>query len=292
MLIKYFSYGLQFLPSEFILQKNFNCERILIKNLLAFLGMIITYYLTAMGFALYSQAKMMWVYLLCQLGISIQQSIYWLTPIFIIQILLENFNIRCNSHMKRISFENCKKNLDIFAFFSKSFKTFLLVYFTFTQIYVIFLTFTILSQMLKTDFLNQEGGLLGISGQFGHTLSLILAFNITTGEIENSFEILKGLKTPIQERLLQCPGEVEKAQMTYLLQRIEDLKPMNACGYFEIGKSTLTSMLSVRFDHKTLDLQFKFNIFSLTYIIILVQFKMSADGGNCDHLMNANITSI
>ena len=32
-LIKDFSYGLQFLPSEFILQKNLNCDRIMIKNL-------------------------------------------------------------------------------------------------------------------------------------------------------------------------------------------------------------------------------------------------------------------
>ena len=67
-------------------------------------------------------------------------------------------------------------------------------------------------------------------------------------EIEDSFEKLKGFKLPIQEKLLQCQGEVEKAQMNYLLQRIEDVKPMNACGYFEIGRSTLTSMLSVRSD--------------------------------------------
>ena len=77
---------------------------------------------------------------------------------------------------------------------------------------------------------------------------MLVSLNVLTGEIEDSFEKLKGLKLPIQEKLLQCQGEVEKAQMNYLLQRIEDVKPMNACGYFEIGRSTLTSMLSVRSD--------------------------------------------
>ena len=245
MLIKDLSYGLQFLPSEFILQKNLNCNRILIKNLLAFLGMLITNYLTVAAMAFHNPANMMWVYLLCQLGLAIQQTVYWLTPIFVIQILLENFNIRCNSDINKFSFEAYRKNIDIFAFFSKSFKTFLLVFFTFTQIHVIFYSFSLLS-MIMTDFLSQEVGLLGISGQLGHIISVIFVFNITTGEIENTFEKLKGLKTPVQERLLQCPGEVEKNQINYLLQRIEDVKPMNACGYFEIGKSTLTSMLSVR----------------------------------------------
>ena len=259
VLIKDFSYGFQFLHSEFILQKYLNCDRILNKNLMAFLLMIITYYLNASAMAFYNPTKMMWVYLLCQLGISIQQTIYWLTPLFVIQILLENLNIRCNSDMKKLSFEHCRKSLDSFASFSKSFKTFLFVYFTFIQIYLIFYTFSISSQIMM-GYLSQKGGLLGVSGQFVHIMSIIFPFNIITGEIENSFERLKGLKSPVQERLLHCPGEVEKAQMNYLLQRIEDVKPMNACGYFEIGKSTLTSMLSVRFDHKTLYLQNKFDI--------------------------------
>ena len=89
---------------------------------------------------------------------------------------------------------------------------------------------------------------MGFCGLWVMFFAVIFSLNVLTGEIEDSFEKLKGLKLPIQEKLLQCQGEVEKAQMNYLLQRIEDLKPMNACGYFEIGKSTLTSMLSVRSD--------------------------------------------
>ena len=207
--------------------------------------MIITYYLGQIAYGLYSPMKMSWVYLMCQLGMSIMQAFYWLTPPFIIQILLENFNTRCYSDRK-ILFEDYKQILEIFAFFSNSFKTFLLVYFTFNQIYFVLYSFSTLSISMITDHFSEEGALMAVLAIWGQVMSAIFAFDIFTGEIENSFEKLKGLKTPIQERLLQCPGEVEKAQMNYLLQKIEDVKPMNACGYFEIGKSTLTSMLSVR----------------------------------------------
>ena len=146
---------------------------------------------------------------------------------------------------------------------------------------------------MVTDHFSKEGALMAVSAIWGQVMVAIFSFDIFTGEIENSFEKLKGLKTPIQERLLHCPGEVEKAQMNYLLQKIEDVKPMNACGYFDIGKSTLTSMLSVRLEKYLILLKiYTFNFHSLTYIIILVQFKMTQDGCNCDHSISANITYI
>ena len=135
--------------------------------------------------------------------------------------------------------------------------------------------------------------LMGFFGIWGTIFAVVFALNILTGEIENSIEKLQGLKRPIQEKLLQCPGEVEKAQMIYLLQRIEDTKPMNACGYFEIGRSTLTSMLSVRLGIFEISKnRISILLLSLTYIIILVQFKMSADGCNCIDplIMNSNTT--
>ena len=82
------------------------------------------------------------------------------------------------------------------------------------------------------------------------TIFALFSLIILTGAIDESFESLQSLKIPIQEKLLLCPGEMEKAKMNYLLQRIEDVKPMNAYGYFEIGKSTLTSMLSIRFRNR------------------------------------------
>ena len=86
----------------------------------------------------------------------------------------------------------------------------------------------------------------GVIGQGIFIIFVIYALIIITGAIDDSYENLRGLKRPIQEKLLRSNEEAEKSQMNYLLQRIEDVRPMSACGYFEIEKSTLTSMLSVR----------------------------------------------
>ena len=63
------------------------------------------------------------------------------------------------------------------------------------------------------------------------------------------------------------------------------LGPMNGRGYFGIDKTTLTSMLSVRYIsiylYRYLDNVQIMNFLhcSLTYIIILVQFQLSESGG-------------
>ena len=231
-----------------ISQNNFRRCNLDTLYLSAFLGMTIGYYTNAMAFGFYNPTRAnLWVYLLCQLGISIQQAIFLLTPPFLIQILLEHLNMRTN-YEKCTTFEDCKKTLDIFATLSKSFNPFLLVYFTFNQVFAIFNVCSTASMVSGTNSLGAPGALMGFCGLWVMFFAVIFSLNVLTGEIEDSFEKLKGLKLPIQEKLLQCQGEVEKAQMNYLLQRIEDVKPMNACGYFEIGRSTLTSMLSVRSD--------------------------------------------
>ena len=144
---------------------------------------------------------------------------------------------------------------------------------------------------MNPDVSSANGTLLGALGNTGNLIFILYALIIITSAIDESFEHLRSLKVPIQEKLLLCPGEMEKAQMNYLLQRIEDAKPINACGYFEIGKSTLTSMLSIRLK-KTEIHKILIDLLSLTYIIILVQFKMSSDtdGCNCESFVTNNIT--
>ena len=75
-----------------------------------------------------------------------------------------------------------------------------------------------------------RGALMGVVSQSVQTAFVIFALNSTSSAIDESFESLQNLKIPIHEKLLQCPGEEEKAHMNYLLNKIEDVKPMNACG--------------------------------------------------------------
>ena len=188
---------------------------------------------------------MTWLYLISQFGVAFQVTMAWMTPPFLIQILLLHFNVTCTSEKINL-FKECKKCLEMYSSFSKSFRTFFLVYFIFNQIYSIFYIFYVITELMKPVYV--RGALMGVVSQSVQTAFVIFALNSTSSAIDESFESLQNIKIQIHERLLQCPGEEEKAQMNYLLNKIEDVKPMNACGYFEIGKSTLTSMLSVRFE--------------------------------------------
>ena len=70
---------------------------------------------------------------------------------------------------------------------------------------------------------------------------------ITLSEsVQEAFDTIQTLKERIIEKINETEDKDELRQLEYCKNAAEMLKPMNASGYFEIGKSTLTSMLSVR----------------------------------------------
>ena len=58
---------------------------------------------------------------------------------------------------------------------------------------------------------------------------------------------------------LRTTMEEEEVEVEEVMDLIADAQPISGCGMFEITRSTLTSMVST----------------SLTYLIILIQFKLS-----------------
>ena len=211
----------------------------------AFLGMASGIYINHIAFTLHEAVTNINTYLVLQLVLSLQQTMFWLIPPYMIQILLTKFKSKCQAR-KIHFFKHCIECIDEFEAFSKAFNYFLMFYFMINQNFAIFFIFATLITAMKPNFLDTKGALPGVIGQGIFIIFVIYALIIITGAIDESYENLRGLKRPIQEKLLRSKEESEKSQMNYLLQRIEDIKPMSACGYFEIEKSTLTSMLSVR----------------------------------------------
>ena len=74
---------------------------------------------------------------------------------------------------------------------------------------------------------------------------------------EASFEELKRLAMPLQERMIQEKDPVEQMKTKFLIEKIENVRPLSGNGYFEISRETLTSIVGI----------------SITYLIILVQFR-------------------
>ena len=80
-------------------------------------------------------------------------------------------------------------------------------------------------------------------------LSLISNLSVLTRHFVNAYPSLQILKRRILDEYLSSSDDDTRHKYFYLLKRVEMLKPMSGDGYFEIGKTTITSMVSVRLYH-------------------------------------------
>ena len=69
--------------------------------------------------------------------------------------------------------------------------------------------------------------------------------------VESAYDSVKNLMRRTEERLLRTREKSERQKLKYEIRKLSKLEPMTGGGFFQISKSTLTSMLSVRYaDHK------------------------------------------
>ena len=105
----------------------------------------------------------------------------------------------------------------------------------------------------------------------------ILNLVALTFTVESAHDTIQNLLRKSEERLLRTREKSERQKLKYETRKLSKLELMNGGGFFEISKSTLTSMLSIRYTNRY-QLWSLLHYFSLTYIIILVQFLQSTLG--------------
>ena len=64
--------------------------------------------------------------------------------------------------------------------------------------------------------------------------------------VESAFDSVQNLIERSEERLLRTREKSERQKLKYEIRKLSKLERMTGGGFFEISKSTLTSMLSVR----------------------------------------------
>ena len=149
------------------------------------------------------------------------------------------------------------KLVDIYKGIESGFGLFFCFVFGVTQLLLIFSSFMAISKPLgSSDALFVKsvcslGNVIVCSG-------LMLNIASLTFVLETGHRSVTGLVKHLQEKLLA--DVPDRMVIKILVKELSDLKPMTGNGYFSITKATLTSMVSV----------------GITYIIILVQFKISA----------------
>ena len=67
-----------------------------------------------------------------------------------------------------------------------------------------------------------------------------------TFTVESALDSVGNLIERTEERLLRTREKSERQKLKYEMRKLSKLQPMTGGGFFQISKSTLTSMLSVR----------------------------------------------
>ena len=80
-----------------------------------------------------------------------------------------------------------------------------------------------------------------ISGTF------LINMTTLTFMVESAFDSVRDVLRRKEERLLRTRDKFERQKLKYEIRKLSKLEPMTGGGFFTISKSTLTSMLSVRY---------------------------------------------
>ena len=84
------------------------------------------------------------------------------------------------------------------------------------------------------------------AGSLCHVGTVILCLIAMTSCLDSGHQCLHKMRRQAQDNLLVSTDKTERQHLKYIIQRIEGMGPISARGFFEIDKTTLTSMLSVR----------------------------------------------
>ena len=85
-------------------------------------------------------------------------------------------------------------------------------------------------------------------------ISVLYFLTMTAERAHNN---LRMLVTPLRRMLVETQDVSRTKQLDILIKEVESAGPLSGNGYFDIGRGTLTSIVSI----------------SLTYFIILLQFR-------------------
>ena len=176
-------------------------------------------------------------------GNCLQQAAVWMIPPFVVRVLMKHFQ---NESMKiNVDVvEKCKTSLSLYESLTNCFSYFFVCYFYILQLFSIFITYLFFSTIPYFTFtLDSVLQLLAFILQLSCNFIWLISI---TNSIDKCSECIESLQRELEETLLCTEQKRERQYLKYLIRRIRDIKPMHACGYFVVDRSTLTSMLSIR----------------------------------------------
>ena len=169
----------------------------------------------------------------------------WFQPILIVAMFLQQLIDRIRN-ISVINFGcNISKILEDYTSINDSLQDFLLLWFsTFPCIltFVLFMAFAALMKSVESSFERAIADITLIGGIIC-SFSNVLFFS---GILDETYQEMLLLRKKIHKRLYEATDKEEIKFLEYCKNEAELLRPFNAAGYFEIDKTTWTSILSFR----------------------------------------------
>ena len=173
---------------------------------------------------------------------------------------MEKFISLCQQKASGKEITHAKSCVEIYGKLEKGFGTFFIFVFSMSQFFIIFSLFLAMSQAVGSNGSGWQRIIKSVSlllVTFGLGLN-IFGFACI---MDTAHKSLKGIGHCLQEKKTHIPDEIERGEIMNVIMTIDKAEPLNGKGFFEITRGTLTGMMSV----------------GITYVIILVQFRMSVE---------------
>ena len=187
-------------------------------------------------------------------------SFTWLLPPLIVSSLMQKFVSLCFEEKQDgnaiLHAENCLKK---YITMKNGFGCYFLLFYNVTQFLTIFALFLTISHGLGSAINKDVWKLINAGSHLCFSIGLILNSFGFTFTLESAFESLLAIRKDLKVQLISEKDPVTKNIMKTIIEDLKEEGPLSGKGFFNITKGTLTSMVSI----------------SITYIIILVQFKIS-----------------
>ena len=163
-----------------------------------------------------------------------------------VEILMFEFSAQCKG-LTNLEFKKILEVIKLYEIIDKALGIFLFIFVATCGILIIFLTFLSFSSFfMKTD--PDLSDLLFFVGLIFVSLSYILNLMGIMFSCDDAFKHLKQLKKRIEKEIWQTREPGRMADLKYTLRLMDDIEPLSACGYFSITKSSIISMVSVRWE--------------------------------------------
>ena len=200
------------------------------------------------------------IFVLPYVAIALNQllgSLYWMVPLLLLSTWMEKFILLCNLKILGKEIQHTRKCMEMYRSFQSGFGTFFCFLFGVTQLLLIISLFMAITRALGS--IETLPVKLAISlGFVSVSCGLFLNIAALTLIMDTAYAALRSLIKSLHD--FPSSEGAEKKMIKNLIKELEEMKPLGGNGYFAITKGTLIGMGSV----------------GITYVIILVQFKISA----------------